>query len=796
MRAPLSWIREFAPIEAEPSAIAEALDRLGLEVEAIETPGREIVGVRVARALEVRKHPNADKLSLVEVDYGDGTTTVVCGAPNVVAGMVVAFAPSGATLPGGYTLEKRKIRGETSDGMLCSARELGLGDDHEGIMSLGEGSALGTDVRDVLGLHDVVFDLSITPNRPDAMSVIGIARELAAHFDVVLNISEPENTTVGSRTDDDISVEIEAIDACPRFAARRIAVTIGASPVWMQQRLALAGMRSISNVVDVTNYVMLERGHPLHAFDLSRLPGRGIIVRLAREKETITTLDGVQRILTPDDLLVCDAQGDGQAIAGIMGGSQAEVQATTTEVLLEAAYFTPMGISKTSKRLGLRSEASARFERGVDPNGVLAASTRAAQLLIEVAAAQVAPGPIDVYPEPVQRERIAVRTARVNAILGLDLSAEWIKESLTPLGIAIEVDATLDDGFIAVAPTYRPDLEREIDIIEEVGRRVGLDEIPRTLPHTTEQGGGLTVRQRERRLVTDVLVGMGCSEAMTIPLIAPDDVAAIGLDPDRTVRASNALRSEEPVLRPSLIPGLLRAAAYNAGLSRVDLALFEVGHVFLPPVGDALLPDERDRLAVLIAGTVRRAPVELDRPVDVHDVTEIIDALSVALELADLRLEAAPAPGFHPTRSAAVLVDGESIGHVGEIAPGVGERVGVARPLVALEVDLDALLDGIRRQRTFVPLSRFPTSSVDLAFVLGDAVSAGAVQATLMATAGELLEHVYPFDEFRPEGRSRSVAFALCFRAADRTLTDSEVAEVRQECIDAVVRVHGAEFRT
>lgn len=795
MRAPLSWIRELTPVEADPVAIADVLDNLGLEVEALEAPGREIVGVKVAKAFDVRKHPNADKLHLVDVDYGAGTTTVVCGAPNVVPGMVVPFAPAGATLPGGFTLERRKIRGEVSDGMLCSAAELGLGTDHSGILGLEPGAQLGADVRDVLDLHDAVFDLSVTPNRPDAMSMVGVARELAAHYGLPLLVPEPTVEESGPSTASDVTVHVEASERCPRFTARRITVTMGPSPEWMQRRLTLAGMRPISNVVDVTNYVLLERGQPLHAFDLGRLRGRGIVVRLAADGERLTTLDGIERVLTAEDLLICDAERRGQAIAGIMGGGESEVHDGTTEILLEAAYFQPMGISRSSKRLGLRSESSARFERGVDPNGVLAGSTRAAQLLAEVAGATVASEPIDLYPVPVERVRIHVRTARVNALLGLELDAARVKAVLEPL--AIEAEGGGED-FVAIAPTFRPDLDREIDVVEEVARRVGLNEIPRTLPHTTAQGGGLTVRQRERRLVADVMVGMGGSEAMTVPLVAAVDLERLGLPVEGTVEATNALRAEEPILRPAILPGLLKAAATNAGHGSADLALFELGHVFAAPLAGALLPDERDHLAVLLAGSVHRAPVEADRRVDVYDVVDVLDALTVALELADLRLVAGTAAGYQPARAAAITVDGAAIGHLGELAAEGLVASGIAGPVVGFELDIDGLLAGTRRDRAFRAPSRFPASTIDLAFVAAESVPAGAIETTLLETAGALLETVRCFDEFRADalgaGR-RSLAFALRFRAPDRTLTDAEVGEMRRRCIDAVVAAHGAELR-
>jgi phenylalanyl-tRNA synthetase beta chain len=794
VRAPLSWIRQFTPLEADPIAVAEALDNLGLEVEAVDAPGREITGVRAARALDVRKHPNADKLSLVDVDFGSGTTTVVCGAPNVEKGMVMPYAPSGATLPGGFTLERREIRGEVSDGMLCSPKELGLGDDHSGILSLDPDTELGADILDVLELNDVVFDLKITPNRPDAMSMIGVARDLAAHFGLPLSVPEPVVEESGAPTASGITVVVEAQERCPRFTARRIGVTMGESPAWMQRRLTLAGMRPISNVVDVTNYVLLERGQPLHAFDLHRLPGRGLVVRLADEGEKMTTLDGVERTLTAEDLLVCDAERRPQAIAGIMGGHDAEVSDDTTEILLEAAYFQPMGISRSSKRLGLRSESSARFERGVDPNGVLAGSTRAAELLQQVAAATVAPEPLDIYPAPVRPARIQVRTGRVEALLGVDLGADRIKSALQPLEIEVEGDGA---DFVAVAPTFRPDLTREIDIVEEVARRIGLNEIPRTLPHTTGARGGLTPRQRDRRLLEDVLVGLGAAEALTVPLIAPVDLERFGLPVDGAVEATNALRAEEPLLRPAILPGLLKAAAFNAGQGLTDLALFELGHVFAAPPAGQLLPDERDHLAALFTGMVLRTPVESDRPVDVYEVKEVIDALAEALELADIQLVAGGSPGFHPTRSAAVIVDGTTIGHAGALSPTVPDAFGIPAA-VALELDIDGLLRGTRRDRAFRPLSRFPASTIDLAFVLPEVVAAAAVERTLRTALGDELEAVRCFDEFRAEslgpGR-RSLTFGLRLRAGDRTLTDADIATLRRAAIDAVVAAHGAELR-
>jgi phenylalanyl-tRNA synthetase beta chain len=791
MRAPLSWIRDFVEIDAPADVIGTALDNLGLEVEEIESPGAEIGGVVVARIVEVLPHPNADKLQLADVDTGDGVVRVVCGAPNIHAGMVVPLATVGGRLPG-MEIAKRKIRGETSMGMLCSTRELGLGDDHAGILALDDNAELGTDVRELLGIDDVIFDMKITPNRPDAMGIVGIARDLAAHFNLPFTDTRFQSEA-GVETLAGATAVVEAPDRCPRLAVGVAKVTMGESPDWMQRRLRMAGMRPISNVVDVTNYVMLERCRPLHAFDLGRLAGRGILVRLAKPDEKMTTLDGVERTLHHDDLLICDAERSPQAIAGIMGGRDSEVDGETREILLESAYFEPAGIAASTKRLGLRSEASARFERGIDPNGAVDGATRAMQLFAEVATAEVVDGIIDRYPNPIERPRISVRTARVNAILGTALDAGSVKELLQPLDI--EIDGGSDD-FVAVAPTARPDLTREIDVVEEVGRRYGLNNIARTVP-TSPTVGRLTRVQHERRLVADVLVGAGLVEAFTLPLVAPADIAATGLPLDALVEVENPLRTEESVLRTAILPGLLAAIGTNVARGNTDAALFELGTVFSAPVLGTLLPVERDRIAVVATGSVRDRPFGPDRALEPADAVAWLEALADALRLADLRLVAGGGPGFDPKRSARVVVDGTEVGSIGQVAAHAAAHHGVAAA-VAFEVDLGVLLEANRRSILVNAVSRFPSSSVDLAFVVGETVPAGDVLRTLREAGGDLLEAVSIFDTFRSDaiGAGRvSLAFTLRFRSPERTLTDAEVADLRKRAIDSVVRAHAAELR-
>jgi phenylalanyl-tRNA synthetase beta chain len=563
----------------------------------------------------------------------------------------------------------------------------------------------------------------------------------------------------------------------------------------MAQRLTKAGMRPISNVVDVTNYVMLERGQPLHAFDLSLLGGRGIVVRLAEEGEKITTLDKVERTLTAADLLICDANRSPQAIAGVMGAGDSEVSDATTELLLESAYFTGDGILRTSKRLGLRTESSARFERGVDPNGTATAADRAWELFTEIASGAAAGGLLDAYPTPVEPGRITLRTARVNEVLGTDLDTATIRGHLEPLGFT-PGDGT-NGAVDYTVPTYRPDCEREIDLIEEVARHHGYNNIARTLPRTKEPSGGLTALQRGRRTVRDALLGTGLSEAYTFSLVSAADLAAAGL-PAEGIELENPLRAEESLLRPAVLPGLLKAAAFNAGHGLPDVGLFEIGHVFLPPPAGQTLPDEREHLAVVLAGTVFRLPHEPSRPVDGHDVIGRLEAVAEALALADWSLEPCDAPGFAPGRAAAVVVDGETVGAVGEADPVVRTRIGLAGPVAAIEVDLSKLLAATRKERRSVTPSRYPASTIDLAFVLDEPVPAGTAQRTLARTAGDLLEDVRLFDIFRSDAlgpTKKSLAFGLRFRAPDRTLTDEEVGGLRQRLIDAMATEHGASLR-
>ncbi len=733
----------------------------------------------------LRKHPDADRIQLVDVDAGDGEALqICCGAFNMSEGDLVPLATIGTTMRNGMEIARRKLRGEWSNGMLCSPPELGLPGDAGGILLLGDGHEPGTPLRDALGIEaDVLYDLEVNPNRPDAMSVAGVARDLAAYYGVPFSIPTPEISAVatGPPAASLATVEILDPDGCGRFTARVLqGITVGPSDLKIATRLTLLGMRPINNVVDVSNYVMLEVGQPSHPYDLALVGGGGLRVRRAHDGEQLTTLDGVERKLTSDDLLICDANDRPSGIAGIMGGADSEISETTTDVLVEMAWFDPMTIVKASRRLGIRSEASARFEKGCDPAVIDLAQDRFVELL-GASVSTVAEGMVDVrgnLPEP---PTVRVRTARVNGILGTSLTGDEIRRLLDPIGFTS--DPVGEDQDVTI-PSWRPDSATEIDVVEEVGRMYGYERIGAIVPPAVHYGA-LSERQAERRLARDVLVGLGYAEAMPMPFLAPEDLTRSGLTDD-PITITNPLIADESVLRTSLLPGLLKTIAYNESHRNTGVALFEVGHIFRRPTEPQPLPDEREHLAVVIAGAEAPAAVEA------------WEALATALAVTDRTLVADPQPGLHATRSAAVVVAGERIGAVGEVDPTVLADHGITERVAWVEIDLGRLFDLPHGERPYRPISRFPSSDIDLAFETPNAVPATDVETALRQAGGDLLVDLELFDVYRGAGlapHTRSLAYRLRLQATDRTLTDAEVAEVRQRCIDAVVAATGASLR-
>jgi phenylalanyl-tRNA synthetase beta chain len=785
MRVPLSWLRDFAPFELDPKELGLVFDDLGMVVEGVEHVGAGLDGVVVARILDIQSIEGLDRVRMTTVDAGDGVPLeVACGAWNIEPGDVVPLATIGTTLPNGMTIGRRKLKKVYSNGMLCSAVELGLGEDAAGILQLDKATALGTPVKEALGIEsDVVYDLAIEANRPDANSIAGVARDAAARLGLAFALPAPKVDRPGPPSAEATSVVVDSPELCPRFTSTVITdVTIGPSPEWVQRRLVLAGMRPINNVVDASNYVMLELGQPTHPYDLDRLPGRGLRVRRAHPGETLRTLDDVERRLGDgDDCLICDATDAPVGIAGIMGGASSEISDATTTVLLEAAFFTPMAIARTSKRIGLRTEASARFERGVDPAGIDLAVARFCELL---GTGTVASDSVDAHEGLAPRSPIRVRTARVNALLGTDLTDAQIRAYLAPIGFVAE---QAEPGVHEVTPpTFRHDATLEVDVIEEVARHHGYANVARTVPRSPGVGH-LTPYQADRRLVRSVLVGAGVDEAQTPSLVAPGDHERTGLHGHEPIVAADAMIQEESVLRTSLLPGLLRTLAFNAARRSPDVAFFEIGHVFHRPApdrqvegADALLPDEHERLAVAMAGADG----------GVVTAKHLVDTLVESLRLADVTPEATPAAGLHPARTAAVRAGGATVGVVGEVDPRVSGAWAVPGRVGWLDLDLPALLAAPRRRLEQEPVSRFPSSDIDLAFVLPDGVPAATAEAALRTAGGDLLVGLQLFDVYRGAGVAdgeRSLTYRLRFCAVDRTLTDGDVAEVRERAIAPVV---------
>ncbi len=789
MKVLLSWMREFAPIEGDPDELAATMTDLGMVVESVETVGHTWEGIVVAEILELTPHPEADRIQLVMVDPGDGEPLqICCGAFNMSVGDRVPLATIGTTMPDGLEIARRKLRGEWSNGMLCSSVELELGTDADGILILDGTPTVGEPLAAALGAEtDVLFDLDIEGNRPDALSVAGVTRDLAARLGVPFTFGEPGLTESDPPTTDRASVRIDDEAFCARFGIRVLDnVTVGTAPAWMTDRLTACGVRSINAIVDISNYVMLELGQPNHTYDLGLVPDGALGVRMARTGEKLVTLDDTTRELTPDDGVIVNAADEPIGLAGVMGGASTEIGDGTTSVLLEAAIWDRMTIAKTSRRLGLRSEASTRYERGVDPEGVERALDRFCQLAAEICGAEIAAGAVVVDGGRTVPEPVAVRVARVNRLLNLDLSADDIVALLDPIGFEATVAG---DGQLSVRiPSWRPDSTAEIDVVEEIARHHGYDKSGRRVP-TPTQAGELTPAQRGRRRIRRALEGAGFAETMPNPFLAPGDIARAGLGDAEGISLVNPLVAEESILRTSLLPGLLNVIAFNQAHRAVAIRPYELGRVYRPADGD--LPDEPEQVAAAEAGF---------GPDDGAAIaaTRLVHRLAAELGLRGLTVVNAARPGLHPTRSAEVRFRGRTIGEVGEVDPLVLDRHDIAGRVAWLQLDVAPILDALGSVARLSPVSRFPSSDVDLAFVVADDVAATDVARTLTKAGGSLLWSLRLFDVYRGDRLGdgvRSLAYGLRFQAQDRTLTDAEVAEVRQSCIDAVVKAHGAELR-
>jgi len=794
MKVTLNWLQDFVTLPTtDPAEVAEAFEGLGFEVEEMRPLEAAFSGVVIGAVREVAAHPNADKVRVCQVDIGSEVSEIVCGAWNFEAGAIVPVAPPGSML-GDFEIGRRAIRGVTSHGMICSEQELSLGDDASGIMVLNAdypeaAERIGDDFTSILPLPDTFFDIAVNPNRPDCMSVVGLARELAARFDVPLR--EPALHLIEREPGVPVTVRIEDDEACPRFVGRQVRnITVGRSPHWLRLRLQAAGVRPISNVVDASNYAMIEIGHPTHAFDLDRL-GDTVVVRRAGDDTRIVTLDDVERALVPEDIVVGDATRP-VAVAGVMGGADTEVHDGTTAVLIEAAYWQPSSVLLTSKRLGLRSEASARFERGMDPNSCDVAADRVAELLVEIAGGEVA-ARVDAYPRRIDPITVDLPLGEIPRVLGVEIARDEAAGMLTRLGFGVKGA----DPLQVTVPTRRPDVTRPVDLIEEIARLHGFDNIPDRV--ATGSGGGLPAAEAMRRRLREVLVGAGYHEAMTFSFLAPELFDTLGLaagDPRRvTVALVNPLSEEEGVLRTTLLPGLLQAASLNVDRHLPDVSLFETGKVFF--AGDGEIPDQPERLAFVTVGRRGGDWEGPGRPVDLRDASGLWELIAHELRLAEPALAAASAMPFHPGRAAAVLTAGEEIGMIGEIHPRVAEALGLRGRVVAGEIDLAPLL--VERDRwLFERPSSFPPAVFDLAFEVDEAVAAAILLGAIDAAGEGLIERRHLFDVFTgpPVAAGRkSLAVRLVLRDPDRTLSDDDVAPIRRRIVTAVQERTGGELR-
>jgi len=789
MRVPVAWLREYCSPDLSTAEIAERFDLTGTEVARIDRVGvGDTDGFVVGRVLETEQHPDADRLTVCKVDVGAGEPeTIVCGAPNVAAGQVVAVARPGAVMPDGTKLGKAKLRGVESSGMILAEDEVGISDDHAETMVLDGDLAPGEPLAPHLPIADEVIELEITPNRPDCLGVYGIARELHAATGAAL-APDPTDGDVGQSGDDvvemqisvtledpDVSIEIADPEICLRFTGRVFEdVKVGPSPLWLKQRLTAAGQRPISNVVDITNYVMLLTGQPVHAFDLDEVRGKRVIVRRAEPGETMTTLDGVERNLDPDMAMVCDAEGP-SGIAGIMGGQISEVSGKTTRVLMEMATWVGPNILETSKRLGLRSEASARFEKQLHPDQAIAAQRLAARLMVDLCGARFVPGWVDVYPNPVPPRRVGLRSARVEKLLGEQIPIDESAAILDRLGF--EVPAPADEMEVGVPGFRDADVQREADLIEEVARIFGLDKLPTTLPAREGAVGRLTQSQRLRRRVEDALRDRGLYEVVEWSFTSPETIERLRLGAVPLLRLSNPLSEDQSVMRPLLLPGLLDAARRNAAYDRAGASYFESAHVYRmagpldAPKGSprgALPAAERHHVAALVPGGFFAAKGILEGLLDTVRVT--------------FAVEPGERPFLHPGRAASVLAgDEQKIGWIGELHPLVARDWDLDGGS-AFELDIDALPELTGAAPGYRPVSTFPAVIQDIAVVVAEDVPAADVDAVVREAGGDLLERVRLFDVYRGEQvgeGSKSLALRLEFRAPDRTLTDDEVAEVR-----------------
>ena len=799
MKVPVSWLKEYVDFEDSLEGLTDKLTFSGLEVEGIETIGSDFAGVVVGEILEIEPHPGADKLRLCTVNYGtDEPMRVVCGAPNVQVGGKYPFAPVGTTLPCGITLKKAKIRGEVSMGMLCAKDELGLGEDHSGLLVLGADLESGTPFVKVWGEPEVVIELEVTPNRPDCLSMIGVAREMALLYGTKLKLPTSEIVETSESVDAEITAKVDAPEKCPRYTARVLkGAKIAPSPDWMQKRLEAAGIRPINNVVDITNYVMLETGHPLHAFDKTLVAGEQIIVRTAKPNETMHTLDGVERKLTPEMLVIADAEKP-SAIAGVMGGANSEIKENTTEILLEAASFETSTIRHTAKALGLITDSSYRFQRGVDPESVEWASRRAAALMCELADAQLCKGVVDVYPQAKPETKIAFSWTRIENLIGAPIS----KERMAKIFHALEISIEEDQGETAVAcpPSFRSDLTREVDLVEEIARIHGVDHIPAKTPLAKVVPGADNARVRAISILRNHLQGLGASEIMNYTLVNHPLLDLFNKE-NRESREElpHPISTDQSVMRTSLIPQLVESLGRNHSRQISEACFYELGRVFHRVDG---APVQTEKISLGMMGPVGRSLLHKRAAVSDEELfvwmKGLVENLLLAQKIADVSFNAEDRPEFEAGKAVSVLVEGKVAGYLGLVNATARNEWRLAEPIAVAELELEALLKNSFKIPRIEDLAQFPAMSRDIALVLDESVQHEQVVKLIEKAKPKDLENFGLFDVYKGKGiekGKKSLAYTFTYRSAKQTLTDKKVNKTHQKLIHFLCKQLNASLR-
>jgi len=799
MRISLSWLKEFVDIDQTPAEVAELLTMAGLEVEGLEHKAQNLNDVTVARILDIKPHPRADRLTICHLDPGKQEVSVVCGATNISKGDIVPLALPGTKLPDGTLTKESRIRGEISHGMLLAEDEMALTDDHAGIMILPNDLRPGQSLSDAMDLEDWILDVTLTPNRIDCASVVGIAREIGALTNKKTRMPEIHieegNTLIGNLA----SVSVLDSHGCPRYTAGLVdQVKIGCSPFWMRYRLHLSGIRAINNVVDITNYVLMEVGQPLHAFDYHRLVGGRIVVKRAENGQIFTTLDGQTRDLDDQTLMICDGEGE-VAIAGIMGGINSEITLDSTTVLVESACFDPITISRSSKRLSLSTEASYRFERGIDIQGTDFALKRSLMLIAQLAGGNIAKGVIDCYPEPWSPPRIKLRVDRANEILGTSIDIKQMADYLSSLSMGVKV---VDQGTIEVCPPpFRVDITREADLIEEVARLIGYNNIPVTLPAirpTQEDNTEFVLRDR----IKAMMVGMGFSEIITYSFISPGSADILGAGEKSYlrsfVRLLNPLSQDQSVMRTSLIPGLLSTVRLNSLRDQNDILVFEWGKVYIK--GDGELPQERQVLAALTTGPGSRQEwYQEPREADFFDIKGVAENILEELGIAKAEYKRnRPKEGFDPNEYARIFYSGSEIGAIGHVSKDILKGYEVEKKAYILELYIEPLLSSVVWAKKFTPLAKFPSIRRDISIIVNNSIGSAMIVSIVKEMGNDLVESVDIFDVYKGKQiapQEKALAIRISYRSDKRTLTDDEVNKIHEAIIEEIRRQAGGRLR-